>query len=97
MLFIDSGCTVICHSGAFNHKIMDGVGIGKKEKENLSCSSLTYLGDKISLIRLQRKQRPPAEGGFQEWSGGMAGCQCCQESVRETHTHSYYPLIPTFS
>lgn len=73
MLFIDSVCTVIYCSVAFTQRIVEGGGTRGKEKENLSCSSLACLDGKVSLICLQRKQRPPAEGSFQEWSGGWLG------------------------
>lgn len=86
-LFTDGICTVIYRSGAFPPEIMVHWGKGKGK---FIVLSLAYLGDKISLISLQSKQRLPAEGGFQEWHGGKAGCECSQRGMRRNQP--YYPL-----
>lgn len=70
------------NNGAWRHW---GKGKGK-----FTVLSLAYLGDKIFLISLQSKQRLPAEGGFQEWHGGKAGCECSQRGVRWTAHYSTF-------
>lgn len=58
-------------SGALLTELMEGGGIGEKEKENLPCSSLACLQDKISLSACKGNKGLQQRAAFRtEWRAG---------------------------